>query len=96
MGGIYLAILVPAALDAFQTASGRSRTFTGEPRFYVIAMLCLIGPFAIPLLWQSARFSKSAKILWTVLVILFAFLAFALLTFSASFLDQLMKQAGAA
>ena len=95
MGGIYLAVMIPATLDAFQTASGRPRTFSGDSIPYVIVMLLMVGPFAVPLLWQSAKFSKTAKILWTVTVILIAFLAIATLTLSASFLDQFMKQAGA-
>lgn len=95
MGGIYLAIMIPAALDAFQTASGRPRTFSSEAVPYVIVMLLMIGPFAIPLLWQSQKFSRTAKILWTVGVILIALLAIAVTTFLASFLDQFMKSAGA-
>lgn len=95
MGGIYLAVMIPAALDAFQTASGRSRTFSGEAIPYVIMMLLMVGPFAIPLLWQSTKFSKMAKILWTVAVILIALLAIATLALSASFLDQFVVQIGA-
>jgi len=92
MGLIYLAVMIPAASDAFQTASGKPRTFAGNSVFYVIAMLLLVGPFAVPLLWQSARFSRTAKILWTILVILIAFLAIAVLMLTASSLDQLIKQ----
>lgn len=95
MGGIYLAVMIPAARDAFQTASGRSRIFMTDTVPYVIMMLLMIGPFAIPLLWQSARFSKTAKILWTIAVILIALLGIAAMTFMASFLDHIMKQAGA-
>ncbi|MFA7254598.1 MAG: hypothetical protein WC133_00665 [Candidatus Omnitrophota bacterium] len=95
MGGIYLAVMIPAARDAFQTASGQSRTFVANTVPYVIMMLLMIGPFAIPLLWQSAKFSKTAKILWTVAVILIALLGIATLTFMASSLDKFMKQAGA-
>jgi TM2 domain-containing membrane protein YozV len=95
MGGIYLAILIPAALDAFQTASGRPRAFTGDSIPYVIMMLFMVGPFAIPLLWQSAKFSKTAKIVWTAGVILIALLAIAALTLSASFLEQFLQQGGA-
>ena len=93
MGGIYLTIMIPAAVDAFQTASGRSQTFLSDTVPYVILMLLLVGPFAVPLLWQSRKFSTSAKIAWTAPVILIAFLAIAVLTFAASFLDQFMKQA---
>lgn len=95
MGGIYLAIVVPAAIDAYQTASGRPRTFSGNGIPYVIVMLLMVGPFALPLLWQSIKFSRTAKILWTVAVILIALLAIVSLVFSASFLEQLMKQVGA-
>lgn len=95
MGSIYLVVMVPAALDAFQTASGRPRTFTADTVSYVILMLLIVGPFALPLLWQSAKFSKMAKILWTVAVVLIAFSAMAVMTFVASFLDKLMTSGGA-
>jgi len=95
MGGIYLAVMIPAALDAFQTASGRPRTFTGDTVPYVIIMLLVVGPFALPLLWQSKKFSKTGKILWTGVVILIALLAIATLMLSASFLEQFMSSAGA-
>ena len=95
MGGIYLAVMIPGALDAFQTASGRPRTFTADTIPYVILMLLMVGPFAIPLLWQSAKFSKTAKVLLTVAVILVAFLAIIATTFAASFLDQFIEQSRA-
>jgi len=96
MGGIYLMVMIPAAWDAFQTASGRPRTFLAATVPYVIFMLLMVGPFAIPLLWQSPRFSRTAKIFWTILVILVAFLAIATLTFMASFLEELLKSGQAA
>lgn len=95
MGGIYLAIMLPAAFDAFQTASGKPRTWTADTVPYVIVMLLMVGPFAIPLLWQSAKFSKTAKILGTALVILIALLAIVVMTFAASALEQFIKKAGA-
>ncbi|MFA5159287.1 MAG: hypothetical protein WC484_02140 [Candidatus Omnitrophota bacterium] len=91
MGGIYLAVVIPAALDAFQTASGRPRTFTADTIPYVIVMLFMVGPFAVPLLWQSRKFSTPAKIAWTIAVILIAFLAIITMMFVASFLGQLMR-----
>ena len=91
MGGIYLAVMIPAALDAFQTASGRPRTFSGDAIPYVIVMLLSVGPFAIPLLWQSRKFSPRAKVIWTIAVIGIALLAIAVMTFMASSLEQLMK-----
>jgi len=53
MGGIYLAVMIPSAVDAFQTASGRPRMFNGDSKPYVIVMLLMVGPFAIPLLWPK-------------------------------------------
>jgi hypothetical protein len=95
MGGIYLAVMIPAALDAFQTASGRPRTFVADTAPYVIIMLILVGPFAIPLLWQSSKFSKTAKLGWTLGVILVTFFAIVLLMFAATFLDQILRLAKA-
>jgi TM2 domain-containing membrane protein YozV len=96
MGGIYLAVMIPAALDAFQTASGRPRTFSGDTTPYVIIMLLLVGPFAIPLLWQSRKFSSRAKIVWTVTVILIALFSIMAMTFATSFLEQIIKSGQAA
>jgi len=89
---IYLAIMIPAALDAFQNASGRPRAFGGDSVAYVIVMLLTVGPFAVPLLWQSSKFSKGAKIGWTVFVILCAFLTMVVMSLLASFFDAFMKQ----
>ena len=93
MGLIYLGIMIPAATDAFQTASGRPRTFTGDTIPYVIAMLLVIGPFAIPLLWQSGRFSTFAKVLCTAVVLLIAIFAFVVLNLMASSLDMFLSPA---
>lgn len=92
LGGVYLAIMIPAAVDAFQTASGRPRFFTGDSRPYVIIMLLTVGPFAIPLLWQSPKFSKREKIGWTVFVILMALVVITVMSVVASFLDTVMKE----
>ena len=91
MAGIYLAVMIPAALDAFQTTAGRPRTFSGDTVPYVIVMLLMVGPFALPLLWQSPKFSKTAKIVWTLIVVLIALLAIVTLMFTASFLNSFMK-----
>lgn len=94
MGGIYLAVMIPAALDAFRTASGHPRKFVSNTVPYVIMMLLVIGPFAIPLLWQSDKFSKVAKIAWTLGIILIAFLAVTVTVFLAPVLEQFVKEGG--
>ncbi len=60
----------PAARDAVAVARGKKRSVTGEEsRIYVVWMLCCVGPFAIPLLWQNKKFSLPVKIVWTVVVV---------------------------
>ena len=92
MGAVYLTVVFPAAADAYQTASGKPRIFSGNSVPYVLLMLFMVGPFAIPLLWQSPKFSKKAKIIWTVLVILMAFVAIVVTTFLASSVDAFVRQ----
>ena len=61
---------VSAILDAYKTAKA-----SGQPSDwyykapYVIAMLFLVGPLALPLLWRSPYFSRLARWGWTALVI---------------------------
>jgi hypothetical protein len=52
-------------------------------------MMLFIGPFALPLLWQSKKFSGRAKILWTLGVILFALLAIVAISYLGSVVDQM-------
>ena len=71
LGFIYLFVWIPAIIDAHQHASGAARPLlSGEKVWYVILMLLTIGPGALPLLWQSRRFSRIAKILWSSMVVL--------------------------
>jgi hypothetical protein len=88
---VYLGIVIPAALDAFQNASGKPHVLTGDSVPYVLLMLLTVGPFAVPLLWQSRKFSKNAKIGWTVFVILIALLMIAMVNVLASFLNLLTQ-----
>ncbi len=74
MGVVYLAVLLPSARDAYRVANGTASPFNGDAVWYVIGMLVAVGPFALPLLWQSQRFSRGAKIAWTVVVIVVALL----------------------
>jgi hypothetical protein len=63
-------LVIPAARDAMAVAQGKKKPVTGEEsRIYVVWMLCCVGPFAIPLLWQNKKFSVPVKIVWTVVVI---------------------------
>ena len=72
---IYPFVCIPAVIDAWQAArGGGTPLLSRHQRWYVILMLLTIGPMALPLLWQSPRFSRTAKLLWTAAVILIALL----------------------
>ena len=79
---VYLFVWPPAVVDAYQRAAGKPSTWlSGEKAWYVILMLLTVGPMAVPLLWQSPRFSRGGKIGWTIAVILLALLGIAMLLF---------------
>jgi hypothetical protein len=69
--GLALAIVwMSATLDAYKTAqgSGRSQDWYFR-RPYVIPMLLLVGPLALPLLWKSPYFTRPARWGWTGVVV---------------------------
>jgi hypothetical protein len=72
---VYLFVLVPAVLDAYRAGEGQTAAIAGEERWYVVMMLLAVGPLALPLLWQSRRFSRATKLTWTVAVIIIVLLA---------------------
>ncbi len=73
LGAICPFVWVPAILDARRRAVGLgSPLLAGEKVWYVVVMLLTVGPMALPLLWQSRRFSRAAKIGWTIAVIALA------------------------
>ena len=65
-----LLLWVSAAVDAYQSAqtSGRGADFYYR-KTYVVTMLLLVGPLALPLLWQSPNFSRTGRWLWTITVV---------------------------
>ena len=92
LGIIYVVVLIPAARDAYRVASGQSGTFTGDRTWYVVWMLLMVGPFALPLLWQSARFSRGAKLGWTIAVILIAVIGILAAGAAGHVLEDLLQQ----
>ena len=80
---------VSAFLDAYVTARAGGEPLDWYYRVsYVVAMLLLVGPVALPLLWKSPHFSRAAKSTWTTVVIV------AVLLFVATpyLLSWLMRQ----
>jgi len=65
-----LLLWLSAIIDAYKVAKSAGQTaefYYGKS--YVVAMLLLVGPLALPLLWRSPNFSRSARWLWTVIVV---------------------------
>ncbi|HSF58210.1 MAG TPA: hypothetical protein VLD83_09075 [Candidatus Binatia bacterium] len=61
---------ISAVIDAYKAAKASSQQadfYYRRP--YVIAMLLLVGPLALPLLWQSPNFSRAARWIWTLIVV---------------------------
>jgi TM2 domain-containing membrane protein YozV len=65
-----LLLWLSAIVDAYKIAkaSGQDSEFYYR-RAYVVAMLLLVGPLALPILWQSPNFSRTSRWLWTVIVV---------------------------
>jgi hypothetical protein len=59
-----------AIAEAYKSAQA-----SGQPvelfyrKAYVVSLLLLVGPFALPLLWRSPHFSRTARWVWIVLVV---------------------------
>lgn len=67
----YPFLLLPAVLDAHRRSRGMPKLSSSRAvSWHVVIMLLVIGPLAIPQLWQSQGFSRRAKILWTLFVAL--------------------------
>ena len=87
---VYLFVLAPAVLDAYRAGQGRSAAVAGERLWYVVMMLAAVGPLALPLLWQSRRFSRATKLAWTAAVIIIALLAIHVLVAMGPTLERLL------
>lgn len=93
---IYLFIWIPAIVDAYQRANGTPTTLlSGERAWYVILMLFTVGPMALPLLWQSPRFSKISKIIWTMVIVLIALAGILLLVVFGPTIESIFGDATA-
>ena len=92
LGLVYLCIWIPAVVDAAQRAAGTSQPLlSGGKAWYIVLMLLSVGPMALPLLWQSPRFSRTAKIVWTAVVIVVALAAILFMIVVGPAVEQLLK-----
>ena len=89
----YVSAWIPAAIDAYQRASGTATPLLSHlTAWYVILMLVTVGPMALPLLWQSRAFSRKAKIVWTVVVIGIALLFIVTIIAAGPTVEQSFQQ----
>jgi len=90
---VYPFLWLPAVRDAYRGARGQSSPLlAGEQVWYVIFMLAIVGPMAVPLLWQSPRFSPRAKRLWTAAVILIALVGVAFAVWLGPILQRYLTE----
>lgn len=66
----FLLLWLSAIVDSYKVAmtSGRESEFYYR-KTYVVTMLLLVGPLALPLLWRSPNFTRTSRWLWTVVVV---------------------------
>jgi len=79
MACMYLATMAPAAVEAEAVRAGTRSRIDADAPAYVIFMLLTTGMTALPLLWQSPRFSRRAKAGWSATVVALAAAFFTLL-----------------
>ena len=89
-------LLLPYAMLSVPAA----RSLRNEPREtpaihrrgYLLVMLAVAGPMALPLLWQSEAFSRPGKIVWTIVVIAIVVIAVGALVVVGPMIEELMQQ----
>ena len=79
MAIVYFSTAIPAWIETWQISRYGKNTIDTEVRWYMVFLLLVTGFAALPLLWQSARFSKKAKVMWSIAVPVLAFLFFSAL-----------------
>ena len=85
----YLFVLIPAVTDAYRGASGPAQSVisSGKP-WYVILMVLMTGAMAVPLVWQSPCFSRTGRVIWSVIGILNTLLALLVLAVVGPMFDR--------
>jgi len=68
-----------------------------DPKWYfqtwsLVISFIVIGPFMLPLVWTNPRFTKKAKVIISILVILFTFLLSVIVVKTFGFLNDFYNQ----
>ncbi|MBD3245961.1 MAG: hypothetical protein GF333_03025 [Candidatus Omnitrophica bacterium] len=92
MVNIYLFTFLPAGLETYSLARGKRSVVDTDSRWYTVTLLLTTGFSALPLLWQNRKFSRRAKILWTIAVPLLAGLFFFFLVTYWEMIEQFLRR----
>lgn len=79
MINVYIVTFLPVSLETYHLAKGSKSRINTDSRWYVTVLLITTGFNAIPLLWQNEKLTKRFKVIWTILVPVFAFTFFFIL-----------------
>ena len=79
----YMSLVYHAAKDALH------QTRNTESVEYVLGLAVIVGPFALPLLWQNKRLTLRSKRIWTGVILVIT----VLLVISMIYLDPLLESA---
>jgi hypothetical protein len=68
-----------------------------DPKWYfqtwsLVISFIIIGPFMLPLVWTNPRFTRKAKVIISILVILFTFLLSVIVVKTFGFLNDFYNQ----
>lgn len=86
---IYVFTFFPSAFEAYNISrEGHPVVFDINSPWYIILLLLMTGFSAVPLLWQSNRFSLKAKIMWTAIVTILAALFFSALIVFGDLIEE--------
>ena len=89
--GVYFVTMIPASLQAYRSAGPDGAAHSQNSAAYVILMLLLTGFSALPLLWQSGRFSHRSKVWLTTMVFALAVLFFGSLILWGPKLEKFLR-----
>ncbi|MFA5038330.1 MAG: hypothetical protein WC732_01470 [Candidatus Omnitrophota bacterium] len=87
---IYAVTAIPSGVEAYQLCRYGRQTLDISSRWYVLLLLWWTGFSAVPLLWQSNRFSRFSKVVLTFLVAVMAVLFFSFLVYYWKFLEDFL------
>ena len=92
MLGIYIVTVLPAILETSSGATQKESNTLLNSRGYVVFLLLTTGFSALPLLWQNTKFSRRAKIAWSIAVPVLAVCFFTFLIYYHASLEHSLQR----